>query len=105
MLATALEDLPPAHVVTAGFDVLRDEGEDYAARLRAAGVPVTSIREPGLIHGFSHAAVTGRVTRQAMTRVAAALRAGLTRAPQPAPAGLVGPPPKRVWERYRGARI
>lgn len=42
----------PVHLVTAGFDPLRDEGEAYAARLRSAGIGVTAVREPDLPHGF-----------------------------------------------------
>ncbi len=72
-----LSGLPPAYVTTAGFDPLRDEGEAYAERMRAAGVRVALRRHPGLVHGFIHLTAVSRTSRAAMLEIAGALRMGL----------------------------
>lgn len=79
LLAKDLTGLPPAQIVTAGFDVLRDEGADYARRLRAAGVRAEAECFSGMIHGFIHYAGAihrGQSALQGMGRQLAAELAG-----------------------------
>jgi acetyl esterase len=62
LLASDLSRLPPALVITAGFDPLRDEGDAYAERMRRSGVQVQHVRAESLLHGFI---TTGGSVREA----------------------------------------
>lgn len=82
LMARDLKGLAPALVVTAGFDPLRDEGEAYAAALRAAGTPVVLRRFDALVHGFFNLTGVHAPSRAAVLEIAAATRA-LFETPKP----------------------
>jgi acetyl esterase len=75
--AKDLSGLPPAHVVTAECDPLRDEGKAYATRLRQAGVATTYVEYPGMVHGFTAMATIIPMGRTAIDDMGAALRKAL----------------------------
>jgi len=74
IFADDLSGLPPAIVMTAEFDPLRDEGEAYAARLREAGVPTVAKRWEGHIHGSMMFTAVLSSARQYRGEITAALR-------------------------------
>ncbi len=67
LLAKSLAGLPPAFVMTAGFDPLVDEGREYAERMQGEGVPVEYKNYPDMVHGFI---TMGRVVDTANTALA-----------------------------------
>ena len=74
-----LQGLPPTLLLVDEVDPLRDEGEAYAAKLRAAGVAVTTVRYDGVVHDFMllNAMSESRATRAAIAQATAHLRAAL----------------------------
>ena len=79
LLADDLTGLSPALVVTAGFDPLRDEGEQYADKLRAAGVTVDARRMGPMTHAFLNMNALGGQVSQCNAEMISALRAHLVR--------------------------
>jgi acetyl esterase len=80
LLADDLSGLPPALVLTGGFDPLRDEGNQYADALRAAGVAVDHRQFDSLVHGWANFFPLGGGSAVATTEMISALRAHLARA-------------------------
>lgn len=69
-----VKGLPPAYVITAGFDPLKDEGKQYADKMAAAGVPVTYKDYPAMVHGFFNMSAVVPQAKDAIHDVAAKLR-------------------------------
>ncbi len=79
LCAESLAGLPPACVVTAEYDPLRDEGEAYAHRLaRDSNVPITLWRVPGQIHGFLPMGKVIKAAQPALDKIARILKIGLS---------------------------
>jgi acetyl esterase len=76
--ATDLSAMPPTYLATAGFDPLRDEGEELAQRMHDAGVPIVSRRFRGLVHGYANLTALSAAARDATLDAASALRSTLS---------------------------
>ena len=74
LLAPSLKGLPPASIITAEYDPLRDEGEAYAAALRAAGVEVALHRYEGMIHAFVRRVQQFETARHAILKIGQQVR-------------------------------
>jgi len=74
LLAPSVDGVPPALVITAGLDPLRDEGEAYARRLEEAGVPVDYMCLGGMVHGFLTMGGKIDTANRAVSHIASALR-------------------------------
>ena len=72
--AENLSDLPPALIITAECDPLRDEGEAYGKRLQEAGVKVTLSRYPGMMHAFVRMTARLGKAKEAIDEIADTLR-------------------------------
>ncbi len=77
LLAPSLKNLPPATILTAEYDPLRDEGEAYANALQQAGVPVAFHRYPGMIHAFIRRVEQFETARTAIQEIGQQIRAAI----------------------------
>jgi acetyl esterase len=77
LFAEQISGLPPALIVTAGFDPLRDQGEIYAERLREAGVQAAALRYDSMIHGFFQLDDVVPAAHEAIQQTATSLREAL----------------------------
>ena len=77
LLAEDLTGLPPTYLTTAGFDPLRDEGNEYAQALEAAGNHLTHVPHPSLTHGYANLLNLPGATREAHTHLTNHLKSAL----------------------------
>ncbi|MGY4395526.1 acetyl esterase [Sphingomonas sp. UYAg733] len=78
ILAKRFDKLPPALIIVPEFDIMRDDGEDYAGLLKSAGVPTKLHRYVGTIHGFVNMGKTIAAGRDAIDEIATSLETALS---------------------------